>query len=530
MENRVRFAPSPTGKVHVGNIRTAIFNWLFARHTGGKFILRVEDTDRERSTQEAIDALLECMEWLGLDFDEEIMYQSKRADAHLEAVQKMISEGNAYKAPSKDGEATPTLFRIPWNCDSIDCVREGNTHEITVHPEEDVIIDMTGVNYAQISRKGKAVPEAACLAGFKDLKVYNAENECVFELNPEIDGILSGGKSFTLQNCSKFVFTRREVFFNDMIKGELAKPMDSMKDLVVVRSDGSPVFHIANVCDDMAQNITHIVRGDDHVENTYRHILLFDALGYNVPVYAHMPMIVNKQGKPYSKRDGDAFVGDFRSKGYESESFFNYLTLLGWSPGDDREKMNRAELIEAFELERVKSSPAQLDMNKLQNLNGMYLAEMEFGSFVEIAKTAAADFEWFEGVELSYFETVAKLLQTRTKLFSQVEGWSYFFTDNVEFNMKNLKKAIKKDEVRNALTSLTEKLTAMEDLVEANIEAAIAAAGEEFELGPGKLNQPVRVCVTGGGIGADLLETIVILGKDKSVNRIKEALEINFDA
>ena len=530
MENRVRFAPSPTGKVHVGNIRTAIFNWLFARHTGGKFILRVEDTDKERSTQEAIDALLDCMQWLGLDYDEDIMYQSKRADDHLSAVAKMIEHTSAYKAPSKDGEATPVLFRIPVKCEDISCIREVGAHEITVHPDEPVIIDETGINYAQVSKKGKPVPEVGCLAGFKDLKITNAAGECVFALNAELDGIVSGDKSFSLDGCTKFSFTRREVFFDDMIKGELAKPLDSMKDLVIVRSDGSPVFHIANVCDDMAQKITHIVRGDDHVENTYRHILLFNALGYDIPKYAHMPMIVNKQGKPYSKRDGDAFVGDFREKGFMADAFFNYLTFLGWSPGDDREKMTRDELVLAFELERVKSSPAQLDMNKLQNLNGMYLAEMPFDIFVKQAETAVAEFDWSQGVDNDYFNTVAQLLQSRTKLFSQVDGWSYFFTDSVEYNMKNLKKALKKDEVRSGMNKVVTDLGQLTCFDAESIGSVIEVAGDVFELGSGKLNQPLRVCVTGGGIGADLLETMVVLGKEKCVSRIEAALAIDLAA
>lgn len=530
METRVRFAPSPTGKVHVGNIRTAIFNWLFARHTGGKFLLRVEDTDRERSTQEAIDALLECMDWLGLDFDEEIMYQSKRADAHLEAVQTMIAQKDAYKAPSKDGEPTPVLFRIPVNCDDIPCIREAGAHEIVVHPDEAVIIDETGINYAQVSKKGKPVPELGCLAGFKDLRIYNGAGECLFELNSELESILSGAKTFSFEGCTKFCFTRREVFFTDIIKGELAKPLDSMKDLVIVRSDGTPVFHIANVCDDMAQQITHIVRGDDHVENTYRHILLFNALGYKIPEYAHMPMIVNKQGKPYSKRDGDAFVGDFREKGFMADAFFNYLTFLGWSPGDDREKMSREELVDAFELERVKSSPAQLDMNKLQNLNGMYLAEMPFDDFVAQAEKVAKEFEWSNGVDKDYFEVVARLLQTRTKLFSQVSGWSYFFTDKVEYNMKNLKKVLKKDDIRAAISAVAERFEDLVDFDAPSIEEVIAEIGDKFELGSGKLNQPLRVCVTGGGIGADLLDTMAILGKERCVSRIKVALEMDMTA
>jgi glutamyl-tRNA synthetase len=528
MENRVRFAPSPTGKVHVGNIRTAIFNYLFARHTGGKFLLRVEDTDRERSTQEAIDALLECMEWLGLEFDEEIMYQSQRAQNHIDSVNKLIEEGKAYKAKSKDGEATPTLFKIPFNADNISCIREVGEHSIKVHPDETVIISDAGVNYAQVSKKGKPIPELACLAGFKSLKVYNDSDELIFDLDTVLDEVLSGEKSVELTSATKFTFIRREVFFDDLIKGELAKPLDTIKDLVIVRSDGSPVFHIANVCDDVVQKVTHIVRGDDHVENTYRHILLFEALDYNPPQYAHLPMIVNKQGKPYSKRDGDAFVGDFRAKGFMSEALFNYLTLLGWSPGDDREKMTKEELISSFELERVKSSPAQLDLVKLQNLNGLYIADMPFDLFIDNVKKVIPSCSWSEKVEEDTLTEVAKLMQSRTKSFANFDAWSYFFTSEVEYDRKTLKKALKNDVVRTALSELKEVFISMEEFNAESINAAISNIAEKYELGF-KLNQPLRVAVTGIGNGADLFDTLVIIGKDSCIERIGKALNYNFE-
>ena len=255
MSVRVRFAPSPTGQVHIGNIRAAIFNWLFARHEAGKFLLRIEDTDRERSTPEAVKTILDSMEWLGLDFDEEPMYQSTRKDAHLAAAETLLEKGLAYKED------------------------KGGT----------------------------------------------GQGECVVFKMPD-----------------------ETMVFHDEIKGDLQKEAGDMQDLVIVRSNGSPVFHLANVVDDIEMKITHIVRGDDHIENTYRHIALFRAFGAEPPKYAHLPMITNQQGKPYSKRDGDAFVGEFKEKGFLSQALFNYLTLLGWSPGDDKEKMDRDEIIKLF--------------------------------------------------------------------------------------------------------------------------------------------------------------------------------------
>ena len=264
MSVRVRFAPSPTGNVHIGNIRAAVFNWLFARHEGGKFLLRVEDTDLERSTPEAIKTLLECMEWLKLDYDEPAVYQSANTVRHLAVASELEAKGFAYR-DNKGGEGECLVFRMP---------KEG-----------------------------------------------------------------------TLR-------------FHDLVKGDLKKKAEDTQDFVIVRSDGTPVFHLANVVDDADMGITHVIRGDDHVENTFKHIEMFKAMDVVPPAYAHLPMIVNNQGKPYSKRDGAAFVGEFREQGFLPDALFNFLVLLGWAPGDDREIMTREELIEAFSLDHCKSSPA----------------------------------------------------------------------------------------------------------------------------------------------------------------------------
>ena len=317
--------------------------------------------------------------------------------------------------------------------------------ELPVHPGEPVAVSAAGVEFAGISTKGKPTPGGGALAGFLDLRVLDAKGACLFALAEHLDEILEQGAAFSLAGADRIRFTRRQVAYTDMVKGELAKPLDSMKDFVIVRSDGSPVFHLANVCDDITQGITHIIRGDDHVENTYRHIFLFAALGAQPPRYGHLPMIVNAQGKPYSKRDGDAFVGDFRDKGFLPEALFNYLTLLGWSPGDDREKMGRDELVAAFRLDRVQQSSAQVDLRKLQNLNGQYIAEMPFAEFVANCRAAATGRPWFAAADAGLFEQVAALLQSRTKLFADVAGWDYFFVDVPEYDAKALAKFVAKD-------------------------------------------------------------------------------------
>ncbi len=525
METRVRFAPSPTGQVHIGNIRTAIFNWLFARNENGKFLVRVEDTDLERSTQEAIDKLFECMQWLGLDFDEDAMFQSKAAENHLDAAKKLLDAKQAYYAPAKDGEDAPMLFRIPCDNDDISIIRTVGPAQFAVHSDEDVKIDWTGISFAQISKKGKPVPMSACLAGFSNLKIYDTHNHVIFELDENLNDILENQKSFTFANCAKFEWTRKEVFYKDIIKGELSKPLDSMKDLVIVRSNGSPIFHLANVCDDMTQKVTHIVRGDDHIENTYRHILLFDALGFDIPQYAHMPMITNKQGKPYSKRDGDAFVGDFKDAGYLPEALFNYISLLGWSPGDDREKMTKDELISAFSLERVQSSPAQLDHNKLQNMNAQYISEIPSAQFAELALSGIEKEDWGQNIDGKYFAQVAEMMQPRTKLITQLDSWKFFFSEDFEYNEKAKKKQFKKEEIQKGTAQLAEKFAQLADFTADNLEKIMRETESACELGDFKLNQPLRIAITGTNGGPDLNDVIMLLGKDKVIARINKLLE-----
>ncbi|MDD5698406.1 MAG: glutamate--tRNA ligase family protein [Victivallaceae bacterium] len=525
MECRVRFAPSPTGQVHIGNIRTAIFNWLFARHAGGSFLLRIEDTDLERSTRAAIDTLLECMDWLGLNYDGEILYQTAQRPAHEAAAQRLLAENKAYYGKIDENGRAPVLFRIPFAADDIPAVRTVGPAEVILHPEEKISIAYSGVNFATVSKKGKPVPESACLAGFKDLKLFDAAGTPVFDLNAESNAI-KAGKRCELSGGVRMTFTRREVFFHDLIKGELSKPLDGMKDPVIRRSDGSPVFHLANVCDDILQKIDHIIRGDDHVENTYRHILLYHALGAPVPHYAHLPMLVNQAGKPYSKRDGDAFVGDFRQKGFLPEALFNYLALLGWSPGDGREKMTRSELAAAFTLDRVKSSPAQFDLKKLLNLNGMYIAELPFDKFCAAAAEFAAGFEWGKAVGPDKFSRVAALMQSRTKDFTQIENWKYFFSADFDYDPKQLQKQFGDEQVRAGLTAFAAELAAAPELSAERIAGLLAAAETEHGLEPGKLFAPLRLAVTGVGSGAELDETILLIGAPACRDRIGRALEI----
>ena len=523
---RARFAPSPTGHVHIGNIRTAIFNWLFTRHAHGEFLLRIEDTDLERSTKEAIDTLLECMKWLGLDYDGEALYQSSRIKAHVQAAGDFMAKGHAYRLDESKGSSSPVVFRLPYDCAGIPFVADVGPAEIALEPGSSISISRAGLTFKILGPKGKSADCAGCLAGFKDLKVLGASGEVLFDLAPRFDEIKDAATPVQVDGCSKLSFLRREAFYDDLVKGRLAKPLDGMKDLIIVRGDGSPVFHLANVLDDIEQGVTHIVRGDDHVENTYRHLFLFAALGAKVPAYAHMPMIVNASGKPYSKRDGDAFVGDFREKGFLPQALFNYLALLGWSPGDDKEKMSLKELVDLFTIDRVKSSPAQFDMNKLMNMNGLYLAEMSLKDFSDAAWDYASRYPWRTDVARPAFDKVADLLHTRTKTFADVAHWLYFFTDAIEYDQKALRKHLASDEARNAALAVASQLEAFDELAPARVEELIHAVEGSCGIQPGKLNQPLRIAVTGMTVGAGVYETIGLLGGRRSAARIKDALSM----
>ena len=523
MSFRARFAPSPTGQVHIGNIRTAIFNWLYTRHCGGEFLLRIEDTDLERSTKQAIDALFDCMNWLGLDYDGEPMYQTTQSEAHRKAAQKLIEAGHAYKLNPAE-ESSPVLFRLPYDCDSFSFVRTVGETRIEVAPGSEIAVSRAGLVWSSVNHKGKTVENAAGLAGFKNLTVFAADGSVLFQ--PEaLDRVSRLVEPEKISGAAYFSFIRREVFFNDLVKGELSKPLDSIKDFIIIRSDSNPVFHLANVCDDVTQGVTHIVRGDDHVENTFRHLFLFQTLGFAIPRYAHLPMLVNAAGKPYSKRDGDAFVGDFREKGFLSEAFFNYLSLLGWSPGDNREKMTRAELVEAFTMEHAQRSPAQFDLVKLMNMNGMYIAEMPPEKFEAEVWNFAARWGWREQADRDRFRQVAALMQSRTKTYMDARIWEYFFAEEFEYDPKGVAKFLKNEPVREALKSLAGRFSAMADVSSSAIETAIREVEAQHGIAQGKLNQPLRIAVTGVTVGAGIYETAEILGPASCARRIHRALE-----
>ncbi|HMO51018.1 MAG TPA: glutamate--tRNA ligase family protein [Kiritimatiellia bacterium] len=422
MKVRCRFAPSPTGHVHIGNMRAAIYNWLYARHHGGAFLLRVEDTDRERSTPEAVQTVLDAMTWLGLDVDEPALYQSTRREAHLAAAERLLQSGHAYKLDKGGtGKGEAVLFRMPG----------------------------------------------------------------------------------------------RDMSFHDEIKGELHKGAADLPDFVIVRSDGNPVFHLANVVDDLAMDITHVIRGDDHVENTYRHVALFEALDARPPTYAHLPMIVNAQGKPYSKRDGAAFVGEFQEQGYLAEALFNYLVLLGWSPGDDREVMPRTEIVERFSLDRVQAKPAQFDMKKFLWMNNEYIQRAP-----EAEWTARFRAAFPEATDDAYLEHVIALMKPRVKVWADIAGAAYFFRETFPIDHDALRKRLEPAGTRERVAALRDRFAALASFDAAALEAELRALAEAAGLKPADLIHPVRLAVSGQAGGPSLFHLLEVLGRDVVLRRL----------
>jgi glutamyl-tRNA synthetase len=323
-----------------------------------------------------------------------------------------------------------------------------------------------------------------------------------------------------------FRMPQQTATFHDEIKGELSKPVEGLEDFVIVRSNGTPVFHLANVLDDIEMGITHVIRGDDHVENTFRHVALYRALGAPVPRFAHLPMIVNREGKPYAKRDGDAYVGDFRAHGFLPDALFNYLVLLGWSPGDDREVMPREEIVRLFTLDRVKSSSAQMDLKKLEWMNGEYIRSLPEAEFAAVCRAQMTERGlWTGAVDEEYFLEVVRLLQPRVKRTTDfVELSAYFFADTYPFDEKAVRKRLRKPGALDGLALLKERYQRLEPFTAQTAEEALRALAEERDLNPGQLVHPARVAVSGLGGGPGLFDMLALIGRERVVHRMDRAL------
>ena len=463
---RTRFAPSPSGYLHIGGARTAFFNFLFARHHGGKFILRIEDTDRERSTPEAINAILDAMNWLGLDWDEGPFYQTKRYPLYEEKVQKLLSEGKAYPCV-----CTPEKLEAKRQLAQKE--KRKSMYDGTCRPPEGVI---------------PPLPQ---------------------------------DKPYTIRFRSP---RDGSTIVNDAVKGDVVFDNRELDDLIIARSDGTPTYNFCVVVDDIDMGITHIIRGDDHLANTPRQILLYQALGDTPPQFAHVPLILGLDKARLSKRHGATSVTVYRDMGYLPEAILNYLVRLGWSHGD-QELFSREELIEKFSLESVGKSAGVFNPEKFLWVNFHYLKTRPLSQLAEEIVPYIVAKGYPVPQDKSWLERMIKTLQERSRtLVELVDSAHFYLTDDIAIDEKAAKKFLT-PEVSQPLSKLIERLSALDEFSEANIESAFSGVLEEFGLSMGKLAQPVRVALTGSTVSPGIHEVIAVLGKERTIRRLQSALE-----
>jgi glutamyl-tRNA synthetase len=460
MTIRTRFAPSPTGYLHVGGARTALFSWLYARKHGGTFVLRIEDTDLERSTAESVNAILEGMTWLGLEYDEGPFYQTHRFDRYKALIQELLDEGKAYHCY---------------------CSRE----------------ELDEMREAQMARKEKPRYDGRC-------RHRSEPKEGVAPVvrfrNPD-DGA---------------------VVIDDQVKGQIIVRNSELDDLIIARSDGSPTYNFTVVVDDLDMRITHVIRGDDHVNNTPRQINILKALGAELPKYAHVPMILGSDGTRLSKRHGAVSVMQYRDDGFLPEAVLNYLVRLGWSHGD-QEIFSLDEMIEHFDVPDINHSASTFNPDKLLWLNHHYLMH---GDPVHVAH----HFRWHLG-RLGIDPTegpdpveVVKAQRERNKtLVEMAEASAFFYRDFHQYDEKAAKKNLTSDAIEG-LSMLRETLGALRPWVRESIHDLIAATAEALDVKMGEIAQPLRVAVSGTSVSPPIDLTLEILGQDKTVARIDQAL------
>jgi glutamyl-tRNA synthetase len=453
---RVRFAPSPTGFFHIGSARTALFNWLYARHTGGVFVLRIEDTDKERNSDKFLNLIYNSLTWLGMDWDEGPQKggdfgpyrQSERGEIYQGYVKKLLESGRAYE---KDGAVW--FKHLGERYDVFDDHRK---KEVTKVKTEPTVIE-------------------------------------------------------------------------DRIRGRVERLED--EDFVILRSGGSPTFHLVNVVDDIEMQITHVIRGEDHLSNTSKHVELFKAFGAPLPEFAHIPLILKQEGPgKMSKRDEGALVEDYQSRGYLPEAIVNFLSLLGWNPGDDREKMPIEEIIKLFDLPGVNQSNARFDEKKLAHMNMVYLLELPPEIFLAMARTyfesQGAQGTTALATDESYFREVMKLSQPKIKSFEELPDYTcYFFSEDFPIIEKVKTKVLKKGEPKARLGELIAAMPDIDFSTDESIENGIKALAESKEMGFGNYQSIARLALTGTNAGPSITAIIRVLGSERGGARLAKFLQ-----
>lgn len=471
----VRFAPSPTGYLHIGGARTAIFNWLFAKKHGGKFFLRIEDTDVQRSGEEMTRAILESLTWLGLDWQGEPVYQSQRFHVYQDYARLLIRQGKAYRCFCSPAE--------------INAARER----------------------AQAEKR-----------------TFKYDGRCRQLSAAMIEKNLAANKAHAIRFA---VQAGGVTSFHDEVRDEVRFDNETIDDFVILRSDGVPTYHLAVVIDDHEMGITHVIRGEDHISNTPKQVLLYNACGWPLPVFAHVPLILGADKSRLSKRHGATAVGEYANKGFLPEALFNFLARLGWSSGDDREVFSREELINLFDLAGIAKSGAVFDEKKLEWMNGQYmsLATVErleplvAAAFITAGVLTASEVQ----SDREYFRRVIALLKSKAKLIPDfVSLGAYFFRDPEHYDDAARVKYWQEPETAASLEKLAACLAALPGFSPQATEDAVRRLAEELGVAASKLIHPTRLALTGFGVSPSLFEVMAVLGKDRVVARLQKAVKI----
>lgn len=462
---KLRFAPSPTGFLHVGGARTAIFNLLHARRHGGRMLLRIEDTDVERSKQHHAEQIVSSLQWLGVEWDEGPVYQSDRLNRYRERAEELVAHGKAYRC----------------YCTVEELEGERNAAEA----------------------KGDA---------------YRYSGRCRTSAeagDPQPDDV---------PHVIRCKVMPGPIEFHDLIRGEMQFEGELIDDFVLIRSDGNPTYHLSVVVDDVDMDITHVARGDDHLSNTPKHIVLFRAFGAEIPVFAHLPLILGSDRKRLSKRTGATSAEEYRDMGIVPQALFNFLTLLGWNPGDDRELISRDEAARLFDLGDVNKAPAVFDPEKLLWMNGQYLMRMP----AEEIYTHLVPFLGDRVPSLEEMRGPIELNKMRARTLKElVEVMAPFFTDDeaLEYEPEAVKKHLKGDGLADRLRELHEALAKTEPFDITTTEAALRALAEAKGVSAGKLIHPLRLALTGRGASPPIFDVAVVLGKEKSLRRLQRLID-----
>ncbi|MBI4551275.1 MAG: glutamate--tRNA ligase [Candidatus Latescibacteria bacterium] len=469
---RVRFAPSPTGLLHVGSAHTALFNWLFARRTGGAFLLRIEDTDVERSRQEWVDAALDVLTWLGLHWDEDIVSQSRRVAFYQQRAEELVRAGKAYYC-----YCTPEELE---------------------------------------ARKQEAIQQG---------RTWQYDRRCAHLSETERQRYEEQGTPRVIRLSVPPGKTR----FTDSILGDIEVGNSTIGDFVLVRSDGWPLYHLAVVVDDIAMEISHVIRGMDHVSNTPKHIQLFQAFGYELPEFAHLPNILGPDKKKLSKRHGAVSVSEYRDAGYLPDGIVNFLALLGWSTGDDREFFTRAELMALFSLEQVNKRDTVFDLQKLHWLNGQHINTLSAGELFPLVtpffiRDGLIDEAGLAAQRARILQVIELLKERCRTLVDFATQGRFFFVDQVDYNPKAVEKHWKDGErVAERMQWLRDRFASASEFSAEHLEAITRDVADAHGLKAAELIHPTRVALTGEMIGPSLFELIVLLGKETTLARLDRA-------